>query len=204
MATIRSRNRWVGGLAALAAAVLLVPGCNPVENASQSATLLRIVSLTGKDLANQDVNFLLSDVLYVSPETGAQSWIADTAKATFSAELYDPKSISGSSLYNDVLLTRYVVTFQRADGKSAQGVDVPYSFEGAMSVQVPIGQATSASFIIVREVAKQEPPLLNLKDGLAGDGLYVTAKVDFYGHDGANKMVKATGYLPVTFANYGN
>jgi len=96
------------------------------------------------------------------------------------------------------------VTFQRADGKNAQGIDVPYSFEGSMSVLVPIGTATTATFILVREVAKQEPPLLNLKDANPGDGIYAMAKVDFYGHDGANKLVKATGYLSVTFANYGN
>jgi len=196
------RTPWL--LAALAAGFLLLPACNPVENATQSATLFRIISLTGKDLADQDQNFLLSDVLYVDPNTGAQTWVADVAKVTFSAELLDPKSLTGASTYNDILVTRYVVTFQRADGKNSQGVDVPYSFEGTLSVLVPIGQATAATFVIVREIAKQEPPLLNLKDGLPGDGLYITAKVDFYGHDGANKTVKATGYLPITFANYVN
>jgi hypothetical protein len=118
--------------------------------------------------------------------------------------LLDPKSINGASTMNDILVTRYVVTFQRADGRNSQGVDVPYSFEGTMSVLVPIGTATAATFILVREIAKQEPPLLNLESALPGDGLYVTAQVDFYGRDGANKLVKATGYVPVTFANYGN
>jgi hypothetical protein len=196
------RTPWL--LAALAAGFLLLPACNPVENTTTSATLFQVVSLTGKDLANQDQNFALSDVLYVDPNTGAQSWVADVAKVTFSAELLDPKSLNGASAYNDITVTRYVVTFQRADGKNSQGVDVPYSFEGNLSILVPIGQATAATFVIVREIAKQEPPLLNLKNALPGDGLYVTAKVDFYGHDGANKTVKATGYLPVTFANYAN
>jgi len=198
------RQRMPRLLAALAAGFLLLPACNPVENSTQSATLFRIVSVTGKDLANQDQNFALSDVLYQDPQTGAQSWIADVGKATFSAELLDPKSITGSSAYNDITVTRYVVTYQRADGKNTQGVDVPYSFEGSMSVIIPVGQATAVTFILVREIAKQEPPLLNLKDALPGDGLYVTAKIDFYGHDGANKAVMATGYLPITFANYAN
>lgn len=196
----RTRLGW----AALAAAVVLLSGCNPVENASQSATLLKVVSLTGFDLKGSEQAYALSDVLTQDPTTGAQSWIADPAKVTFSALLLDPKSINGASPYNDILITRYIVTFQRADGKNAQGIDVPYSFEGSMSVLVPIGTATTATFILVREVAKQEPPLLNLKDANPGDGIYATAKVDFYGHDGANKLVKATGYLSVTFANYGN
>jgi hypothetical protein len=196
----RTRLGW----AALAAAVVLLSACNPVENASQSATLLKVVSLMGFDLKGSEQAYALSDVLTQDPTTGAQSWIADPAKVTFSAQLLDPKSINGASPYNDILITRYIVTFQRADGKNAQGIDVPYSFEGSMSILVPIGTATTATFILVREVAKQEPPLLNLKDANPGDGIYATAKVDFYGHDGANKLVKATGYLSVTFANYGN
>jgi hypothetical protein len=196
----RTRLGW----AALAAAVVFLSACNPVENASQSATLLKVVSLMGFDLKGSEQAYALSDVLTQDPTTGAQSWIADPAKVTFSAQLLDPKSINGASPYNDILITRYIVTFQRADGKNAQGIDVPYSFEGSMSILVPIGTATTATFILVREVAKQEPPLLNLKDANPGDGIYATAKVDFYGHDGANKLVKATGYLSVTFADYGN
>ena len=196
----RTRLGW----AALVVAAVLLSACNPVENASQSATLLRVENLMGFDLTGSSQNYLLSDVLFQDPTTGAQTWIADPAKVTLSALLLDPKSINGPSPYNDILITRYIVTFQRADGKNRQGVDVPYSFEGAMSILVPVGQATTATFIIVREVAKQEPPLLNLKDANPGDGIYATAKVDFYGHDGANKLVKATGYLAITFANYGN
>lgn len=196
----RTRLGW----AALAAAAVLLAACNPVETTSQSATVLKIASLTGFDLKGSTQNYVTSDVLFVDPDTGAQSWIADPARVSFSAELLDPKSINGASTMNDVLVTRYVVTFERSDGRNAQGTDVPYSFEGSMSVLVPIGTATAATFILVREVAKQEPPLLNLKDAQMGDGLYVTAKVDFYGRDGANKLVKATGYISVTFANYGN
>ena len=196
----RTRLGWV----ALAATVVLLSACNPVENASQSATLLRVENLMGLDLTGSAQNYLLSDVLFQDPSTGTKTWIADPAKVTLSARLIDPKSINGPSPYNDILITRYIVTFQRADGKNRQGVDVPYSFEGAMSILVPVGQATTATFIIVREVAKQEPPLLNLKDANPGDGIYATAKVDFYGHDGANKLVKATGYLAITFANFAN
>jgi hypothetical protein len=196
----RTRLGW----AALAAAAVLLSACNPVETTSQSATVLKIASLTGFDLKGSTQNYVLSDVLFVNPETGAKSWIADPAQVTFSAVLLDPKSINGASTMNDVLVTRYVVTFERADGRNGQGVDVPYSFEGSMSVLVPIGTATTATFILVREVAKQEPPLLNLENGLPGDSLSVTAKIDFYGRDGANKLVKATGYISVTFANFGN
>jgi hypothetical protein len=43
---------------------------------------------------------------------------------------------------------------------------------------------------------------LSLYQAYQGDVLNVTARVDFYGHDLANKNVKATGFLPIFFANY--
>jgi len=198
----KQRGPWLA--AALAAGVFLLPACNAVENSTQSATLFQVVKMTGKDLSNQDQNYCLSDVLYVDPNTGAASVVADPATVTFSATLLDPKSTLGASAFNDIIVTRYVVSYQRADGKNVEGVDVPYSFEGNLSLQVTVGTPAAATFIIVREVAKQEPPLVNLKDAYPGDGIYVTAKVVFYGRDGANKAVTATGYLAITFANFAN
>lgn len=188
--------------AVLFAVPFLFISCNPVENESQSASLLVVQNITGKDVEGTEVNFLQSDVVLVDSVTGARSWMADTAEATLSASMLDPDPLLGPSQYNDIQVTRYVVTYLRADGKNTQGTDVPYSFEGGLSVLVPIGQSVSISFIIVREVAKQEPPLLNLTQAFPGDVLNVTARVDFYGHDLANKKVKATGYLPIFFANY--
>jgi len=85
------RQRMPRLLAALAAGFLLLPACNPWRNSTQSATLFRIVSVTGKDLANQDQNFALSDVLYQDPQNGRPSPGSPTWGATFSAELLDPK-----------------------------------------------------------------------------------------------------------------
>ncbi len=58
------------------------------------------------------------------------------------------------------------------------------------------------TFVIVKEVSKLEPPLLNLVQNRADGVINVTAKVDLYGHDLLNKNVKATGYISVFFANY--
>jgi hypothetical protein len=188
--------------AVLFAVLFVFISCNPLENETQSASLLVVQSIAGKDVEGNEVNFLQSDVIFVDPLTGARYCRADTAEATLSASMLDPDPLLGPSQYNDIQVTRYVVTYMRADGKNAQGTDVPYSFEGGLSVLVPIGQSVSVSFIIVREVAKQEPPLLNLTQAFTGDVLNITARVDFYGHDLANKNVKATGYLPIFFANY--
>ena len=180
----------------LALFVVLV-SCNPLENETLSNSMLVIMKLTGQDINGNTVNFLQSDVL-----TSANTVTADQATVTLGAQMLNPNPINGSSQYNNVMVTRYVVTYFRSDGKNVVGVDIPYSFEGQLSTLVEIDNIEELSFILVREVAKLEPPLINLHEG-RGDGvLQLKAKVDFYGHDLANKAVKSTGYLSIYFANY--
>jgi len=114
----------------------------------------------------------------------------------------DPNAGAASSLYNSIYVTRYVVSYTRSDGRNTPGVDVPHSFEGAIQAWIQIGQEEDIGFIIVREVAKVEPPLLDLHDAREEGVLQVTAQIDFYGHDTATRQVKASGYLAVYFANY--
>ena len=192
------------GTAVLLAASVFLTSCNPVENETESASLLIVESLTGLSMAGIEGFFLQSDVLIQDAATGVTSVRADSAAASLRAATLDPNPLLGESPYNDIQLTRYVVRYVRADGQNREGVDVPYTFEGSLSALIRIGVSTTVSFVIVREVAKQEPPLLNLWTAYPGEVLNVTAKVDFYGRDLANKAVKATGMLPITFANYGN
>jgi len=180
--------------------VFILFSCNPLENISKSNSILIVIQITGTDIEGNEANFLQSDVVKVVE--GQSSITADTASAALKAELLDPTCGVESSIYNDIMVTRYVVSYSRSDGKNTPGVDVPYSFEGALSTLIPIGSSSTISFIIVREVAKLEPPLINLVQGGGEVVLEVTAKIDFYGHDLANNKVKATGYLTIFFANY--
>ncbi len=180
----------------LALSVVLI-SCNPFENETLSNSMLVIISLTGQDLDGNTANFLQSDVL-----TSLNSVTADLATVTFKAQMLSPDPISGASQYNSITVTHYVVSYFRSDGKNTEGVDIPYSFEGYLTSLIEIESIEELSFVLVREVAKLEPPLINLHEG-RGDGvLQLRAKVDFYGHDMANKAVKTTGYLSIYFANY--
>jgi len=185
----------------LAAAFLLL-SCNALENKTQSASILVVENLLGTNLDGDEVNYLQSDVLIQDPTSGAETIAADSAVATFRVSLLDPTPGMPSSVYNDVLLNRYVVTFSQPNGSNVEGRDVPFSFEGSMSSLVRVGTSIDVAFIIVREVAKLEPPLVNLRDAM--DVLQVRAKVDFYGKDMAGKSVQATGNLTIFFANYAN
>ena len=180
----------------LLTAVFLLNSCNPIEDDSKSSSLLIIDSILGQDAAGTESNFLQSDVLK------EDTVFADLAVANVRAATLDPAPILGASQYNDIMLTRYTVSYSRTDGKNTAGVDVPYPFEGSLSALIKVGSTTSLNFVVVREVAKLELPLVRLADGGSEGVLTCTAKIDFYGHDMTNNNVKATGYLTVYFANY--
>jgi hypothetical protein len=187
----------VFGIAIILSAFLVLVSCNPVDNDSRSASLLLIDNILGVDAEGTNANFLQSDVLLTNGSVRA-----DTITATIRAETLDPDPLLGSSQYNDIVLTRYLVSFTRTDGRNVPGQDVPYPFEGSMSTVIKTGSTASVSLVLVREVAKLEPPLIGLVDLRAETVLTCTAKIDFYGHDMVNRTVKATGYLTVYFANY--
>jgi hypothetical protein len=185
--------------------ILLAISCNPLSDDTQSASMLVVENLTGTDMDGTEGNFLQSDVIFEDPDDPESATIyADSAMVSFRGRLLDPASLTGPSHYNDITVTRYVVSYIRADGRNTEGVDVPYSFEGNMSVVVPIDSVTNASFVIVREVAKLEPPLIGLHEWRDAGVINCTAKVDFYGQDQVGETVRATGYLTVYFANYAN
>ncbi len=175
---------------------LILSACNPIEDETRSSSFLIVEKIQGQDYEGNTTDYLQSDVIKNN------SVFADVATATLRAATIDPNPLLGTSQYNDIILTKYTVSYSRTDGKNSPGVDVPLPFEGTLSVLVRVGSSTGVSFVIVREVAKMEPPLIALAEGRAEGVLQVTARIDFYGHDLANRNVKATGYLPIYFANY--
>lgn len=178
-------------------AILMLSGCNPLEDDSKSSSFIIVESVAGTDASGKAAGFLQSDVVLTNSIV-----TADVAKATLRASLLDPAPILKPGQFNDIMLDRYIVSYSRVDGKNRQGVDVPYSFEGALTQILKIGTSTSISFVVVREVAKLESPLIDLAQNRAEGVIEATAKIEFYGHDLVENKVKATGYLTIFFANY--
>ncbi|MDH4195840.1 MAG: hypothetical protein OEW05_00375 [Candidatus Aminicenantes bacterium] len=189
------------GLAVLA---IGLTSCNPMESESESASMLVVERMQGTTVDEQISDYVQSDVIIQKAGEETGTIVADIGRATMSCRLLAPAPPLGSSGWNDVVVTRYVVSYTRVDGRNTPGVDVPYPFEGSLSTVFKVGYSQEIAFVIVREVAKAEPPLIGLHTGGAEGVLQVTAKVEFYGHDMANKSVKATGYIPIFFANYAN
>lgn len=194
----KKRHTWAFLILAVLPSLLALTACNPLEDDSKSSTFILVESMQGTDDTGKAASFLDSDVI-----TSDGIVYADTATATVRASFLDPAPIIKPSAYSDVILDRYIVSYFRTDGKSGEGVNVPYSFEGALTQVIKVGSTATFRFVIVREAAKLEPPLVALAKGAVGEAIVqMTARVDLYGHDLINNKVTATGYLTIYFANF--
>lgn len=104
---------------------------------------------------------------------------------------------------NAITITRYRVVYKRADGRNTPGVDVPYPFDGAITVTVSGTTAVQASFTIVRVQSKLEPPLITMAGGFGGALVISTiADVTFYGRDQVGNEVSITGSIGIDFTDW--
>jgi hypothetical protein len=103
---------------------------------------------------------------------------------------------------NEVTVNRYRVEYRRADGRNTPGVDVPYAFEGATTGTVPKNGTLTLGFELVRHVAKEESPLVQL---IYNSAIITTiADVTFYGRDQVGNEVNVTGSIQIDFGNFGD
>jgi hypothetical protein len=107
---------------------------------------------------------------------------------------------SNPSQLNAVTINRYHVRFARTDGRNGEGVDVPYSFESAVTFTIPADASATAGFQIVRHAMKLEAPLKALADN--GQFISTIAYVTFYGQDLAGNAVTVMGQVGIDFGNY--
>ena len=195
-----------------AAAIVASAGCGDALRTSRSSALLIISSLevaSGADptkfgnVLNSDVETLVSSS--VNGQTvSVPTVFNDPATVTFRVEMKNPLSPTAPGAINDITITRYHVTYKRADGRNTPGVDVPYGFDGAFTVTVPLGGSAQGGFDIVRHQSKREPPLSNMRGGGGAQLLTVIAEVTFYGTDQAGNEISATGSVSINFADFGD
>jgi hypothetical protein len=168
---------------------LAMAACNAVENQSTSGTRLQIVSLTD-DAGSPSV---FSNVVTNSSDNG---------KAAIMALPLDP-FLTISTPYMDVLIDQIDVEFKRTDGRNEEGVNVPYHFTQLMSILVPINSNLEIPFVLIRQLAKQQAPLLALrKTSTQGVVLQLVAVVTIHGKDqGGHRVAPVTGKINVYCSN---
>jgi len=105
----------------------------------------------------------------------------------------------GPTYQNRIFIHTYEVRYTYVDSLNMATTSVPATFQGRLSVGIDIDSSASIDFVIVREQAKAESPLITI---IPSRILQVVAQVTFYGEDIAGHPVQATGYLTIYFEDY--
>jgi hypothetical protein len=176
--------------------------CGQLQRQGQASSYLIVNALEAArgDDPTTFGGFLHSDVVTVKDDV--PTIFNDVGRVKLVLAMKDPGSSTSPtepSSANLITINRYHVRFRRADGRNTEGVDVPYGFDGGMTMTVSTTESTGA-FEIVRHVAKEEAPLR----ALAANGLIITtiAEITFYGHDQTGREVSVTGSMTVEFGNF--
>lgn len=180
---------------------LVGAGCNNTESKGQSTSLLTITQITANGPDGQEGNVLASDVITIVNDV--PTVIEDQGAVSVRNLPLNPDDTTASN-WQDVLLKRYRVTYTRADNRgSVPGVDVPWPFEAPVTINIEVNSTTEFGIILVRAVAKSEPPLIQLAEGGIGeDQILTTATIEFWGNDLAGHPVYIKGTIAVHFANW--
>lgn len=188
----------------LVAAVAVSVSCGDLARSGKSPTYLIMDSLAGAsgDEPGTFVSPLLSDVRFATADV--TTVFNDLGRATIRAELKNTVSPTAATSVNAVTLTRYRVTFKRADGRNTAGVDVPYGFDGALTQTIRVGGVAEIVFDLVRHQNKLEPPLRNLINSGGLGFITSIAEVTFFGRDQTGNEVSISGTLDVQFGDFGN
>lgn len=205
MTLLRSVYRVVGVAALVAASV----SCGDVVRQGRSPVYLVVDRLEAAQGNKPSAigGTLTSDVLTLvtapapcTPERPCATIFNDIGQVTLHI---DPKTlVTAPTTNNAVTIRRYHVSYIRADGRNIQGQDVPYAFDGGVTGTVPPGGALSLSFEIVRHIAKEESPLVQL--AVSSTIITTIAQVTFYGADQVGNEVSVTGNIQIDFGNFGD
>lgn len=199
---------------AAVAVVAATASCGDVVRQGTSPVYLVIDLLQAApgNRTSQLVGTLFSDVVTnvtspapCSPESPCPTVFNDVGSVRIRLSLKDigtGGSPTAATTNNEVTITRYHVAYRRADGRAVPGVDVPYAFDGAITGTVPANGSVTLGFEIVRNVAKEESPLVQL---ITNPAIISTiADVTFYGKDQTGNQLSVTGSISIDFGNFGD
>lgn len=188
----RDGRGWTMRLVAVlgAALALAMAGCSADYVEGDSSTVLLLIE------AINDGAPILSDVRGAGDNDS--TIVNCRTEAKVSVRTKNPTQTVAT--VQDVRLTRYEVSYRRSDGRGVQGVDVPYTISGNITITAPAGgDTTTVAIDLVRHQAKLLPPLSNIT-GLQLVTMF--ADVTLSGATISGSNVSAQGSAQVTFADY--
>lgn len=201
------RRAWLalGCVALLGASA----SCGDVVRSGRSPMLMTLNSLQAapgsrpgsfSGTLSSDVITNVTSPAPCSTDSPCPTVFADTGQVVLSLAAKDISVAPTTN--NQVTVTRYRVTYRRSDGRNTPGQDVPYGFDGAVTGLIPPSGTTTLTFEIVRHVAKEESPLVQL---ISNPAIISTiADVTFYGTDQVGNDISVTGTMLIDFGNFGD
>lgn len=207
--------RHITRLFVLAALGAVTASCGDVARSGRAPVFLVIDSIgatagttggangTPSSILQSDVQTMVRTPAPCSNESPCPTIVGDGGIAAFHLSPKDIGTASATaspSSNNQVTLTRYRVVYKRADGRNTPGVDVPYGFDGGITITVPVTGSASTGFELVRTIAKTESPLVQLVNNPTI--ITTIAEVTFYGQDLVGNAIQATGNIQVDFGNF--
>lgn len=209
-----------GGIASLCrgplltAVVAALVSCGDVVRNDRSAVILEIVSLQAApgnhptQLAGSLVSSVITNITSPPPCTTSNPCptifndVGQVNLAIVPKNIGQPGGPLTPTTNNEVTIDRFHIDYVRSDGRNIPGVDVPWSWDGAVTGTVRVGTNLILGFELVRHVAKEESPLVQLT---ASPTVITTiARVTFYGHDQVGNQVSQTGFIQVDFGAFPN
>jgi hypothetical protein len=208
-------KKWLTTIGLLAALTASSVSCGSVIRDGKSPVYLVIEELLGSRGAPSPgaaSGNLVSDVITnvtspppCSPDTPCPTIFNDFGQVSLRLS---PKNINPGgaltppTLNNEVTITHYRVAYRRSDGRNTPGVDVPHGFGGGVTGTVPASGTLELGFDLVRHIAKMESPLIELQ--VNQRIIQATAEVTFFGRDQVGNELSVTGYILVSFGNFGD
>jgi len=206
--------RILSRILAVAAVAVASTSCGDVVRSSRAPVFLVIDTLQGarggptQTMTSTVDSDVITNVTTPAPcttDSPCPTIFSDPGQVTLRLS---PKDIgpvgapTSPSSNNEVTINRVHVAYRRTDGRNTPGVDVPYAFDGAATATVPATGTVTMGFVLVRNTAKMESPLVQLQT----NGIIVTtiADVTFYGQDQVGNAISATGSIEVDFGNFGD
>jgi hypothetical protein len=197
--SLSSINGRRAALAFAAAAALVTASCGDKVLQGKGSSYLVVDELAAASGATVGT---FSTVLQSDVQTNGRV-LEDLGKVTLHIAMKDVTVTTGTepTANNVITVNRYHVEFVRSDGRNTQGVDVPYSVDGAATGTIT-SSATSLVFSLVPVQRKLEAPLLALRNQGGAIAIMTIANVTFYGYDQAGNAVSVTGSISVNFADW--
>ena len=209
-----TRMRIISRIVLTAAAAVAATSCGDVVRTGRAPVYLVIDSLAGARGSDPEKfsSNLSSDVITnvttpapCSTDNPCPTIFGDGGQVIFRLSPKDIGPVTAPAVpssNNEVTINRVHIAYRRADGRNTQGVDVPYAFDTAASVTVPASGTVTMGFLLVRNIAKSESPLVQLKNN--GVIISTIADITFYGRDMVGNDISATGSMGIDFGNFGD